>query len=1235
MAVSKDSPKRRKSIAVTNQNRPAVPPRAKRRPHSIVPGDRLSPFAKARRSLVPRKSILKTFTNTLNNDNDSTQNSQTESSSSQPAHLQSSLDDTTTDFTRDFQTKLQDHPSRKSFGGRRVSFAENVNVRFIENLKKDKNAADSDANNQPRASTSHSDKQTSRPPNDENDYPGASSSSRRRSSARHSLGEDMDITTIGPRAVFSTDDSALVDEEFDFPDDDDDGMDLTDVVRGANVRRRSSSIGRAPLSQSTGDETPSDDLGPSQSFDEHASSDDSNRSEPMDFTMPLSRSKRAPVEQDELWHALRQATHSGDTPIEPEVSSDDMDLDSAPIEDDEMELDDAVQRLMRARLSLPSVLALHTPENAELHANDSFSTENSFEEQRDQTLNLSTVYGRASLGGDISRQSIGSAMDESEVYGALNVPPQSAPMPFTVHRDEVDIPPPPVDEPSSTVFRPPPSAPSTSSEEASHQPPAAPVFIPPTSPSKSKASAITPTSPTKAKQSSARVGFTAAFAPPVARPSPNKRPRAADDHVLHHDLDKPSPAKRASLGGRAQPRAVSSPTPQSLPASVSKKGPFQAPASSTTSQRPSSSLRRPSGYFAKRKSLGNELASQPQEGNIPPTETSPKKRADGLKHGRSSVGSVSSNAWERSGKDTQENAHYGREASRQAVAPSVITRSSPSPAPPRSASPLPTSPRLVPMPVSIEITDASPKLPVVDVSAMYSPDEGEPDDIDMDSTEQWRNAVESNQSIPDYPSVSITEFFAMTGIKFMDELTAPRRSTHPSQQILPQPREPEEIPLADYAVAMGIDLPQLALYSRISRDLETWIEKSKADFEQAEDEAAKITPELFTEYSRADEEGQAELLHQLQLIRTNTRALAKSDWYDWKLQWLEGLRVTAAQTFQSLESDVKTLETMRASVGDLVPSLQQEYEEIMKELERESAEVAEIEDCDQDYLNELKASIAEQNIEVEALKAEVAESKAKLHSLQERLGSINAERHETKAAIDDAQTALHLQKNSTRAEVFKLKDELESLEDLHMLRITKVNSEMFEYIYASQFRVSIPCKNYVPMHTRVDVTRMDKARTKVKDHFPRLSDFLLHMAKEEIVRGDARTTRQIMNRLSDYWSSCAQLRTQLKLLLIKFPVEIEIVKTSGAEPDAFKARVMVIFPSVKAKAFISFVFFGKAFSCWPLAITSLQCEVEVAYGKVDPDVIAKTVVDRLSQSTAEDNYACLLDACIEAQEIYY
>lgn len=105
--------------------------------------------------------------------------------------------------------------------------------------------------------------------------------------------------------------------------------------------------------------------------------------------------------------------------------------------------------------------------------------------------------------------------------------------------------------------------------------------------------------------------------------------------------------------------------------------------------------------------------------------------------------------------------------------------------------------------------------------------------------------------------------------------------------------------------------------------------------------------------------------------------MARSDWYDWKLQWVEGLRVTAEEAFASLEKvgrfhiimdtfadwldqDARALEDPKKTALELIPELEKEYEELMRELEQEQAEVAEIESSDQDYLNELKATIAEQ-----------------------------------------------------------------------------------------------------------------------------------------------------------------------------------------------------------------------------------------------------------------------------------
>ena len=58
--------------------------------------------------------------------------------------------------------------------------------------------------------------------------------------------------------------------------------------------------------------------------------------------------------------------------------------------------------------------------------------------------------------------------------------------------------------------------------------------------------------------------------------------------------------------------------------------------------------------------------------------------------------------------------------------------------------------------------------------------------------------------------------------------------------------------------------------------------------------------------------------------------------------------------------DARTLEGLKKSADALLPDMEREYEELMRELEHEQAEVKEIEESDQDYLNELKATIAEQ-----------------------------------------------------------------------------------------------------------------------------------------------------------------------------------------------------------------------------------------------------------------------------------
>ena len=64
--------------------------------------------------------------------------------------------------------------------------------------------------------------------------------------------------------------------------------------------------------------------------------------------------------------------------------------------------------------------------------------------------------------------------------------------------------------------------------------------------------------------------------------------------------------------------------------------------------------------------------------------------------------------------------------------------------------------------------------------------------------------------------------------------------------------------------------------------------------------------------------------------------------------------------------------------------------------------------------------------EIEAFRADVSEAKAKLERFDEKLADIEAQKAELTAAITQSKHVIHIQKESTSAEVFRLKGEIQN-----------------------------------------------------------------------------------------------------------------------------------------------------------------------------------------------------------------
>jgi hypothetical protein len=500
------------------------------------------------------------------------------------------------DFTR---ASINDNATRKSLGGRRVSFASHAQVRVFE---KDPNRGDTSpsATNHPGQST-QSGAQSGSIVNDENDYPGAPSMARRRSSLRRSAvfsenGEasmDMDSEPgSSPLPVgFPVHGSFLQDEE---PDDvsgvwdEEADMDLTTNLAASKPRR--SSLGLSSLPQ-PGQDMSLDD--PSRSDDiPHDSVGDLSReeSEPTEFTVPLNKSLRKPEPPSAEWLALRAVTHAGDSSFEPPPS--DMDEDGplaqeggVGLGEEDMDLTEAETRIRRMRESLGL---------ANIPLEDSFTSSegSSIGDGDNQTINLTNVW-RESLGTDSS-----SVMDLSNFQG--NSGESSADEAVNrVFPPKLSLEDPALPEQHNSQpvpFEPALTTPPADVIDSPHDPPQPPVplvfFKPGHVFSASKRASLSP-SKLKSPASPRKVG-TAAFALPIARPQPKKSetaPRVEDDDPFRYDGGNSSHKRQISQ--RSPSKLANAPAPMEPVATTSA-----APRSSAAG------LRRPTGYFSQRKSLG-------------------------------------------------------------------------------------------------------------------------------------------------------------------------------------------------------------------------------------------------------------------------------------------------------------------------------------------------------------------------------------------------------------------------------------------------------------------------------------------------------------------------------------------------------------------------------------------------------------------------------------------------------
>jgi hypothetical protein len=76
-------------------------------------------------------------------------------------------------------------------------------------------------------------------------------------------------------------------------------------------------------------------------------------------------------------------------------------------------------------------------------------------------------------------------------------------------------------------------------------------------------------------------------------------------------------------------------------------------------------------------------------------------------------------------------------------------------------------------------------------------------------------------------------------------------------------------------------------------------------------------------------------------------------------------------------------------------------------------------------------------------------------------------------------------------------DELAALEQLHLFHISRVNADVWEFVYASRFHVHIPCVDFKPLKDQIRITKTKEMLLK-KDQFPRFTNLTIEVPQQRL-----------------------------------------------------------------------------------------------------------------------------------------
>ena len=196
---------------------------------------------------------------------------------------------------------------------------------------------------------------------------------------------------------------------------------------------------------------------------------------------------------------------------------------------------------------------------------------------------------------------------------------------------------------------------------------------------------------------------------------------------------------------------------------------------------------------------------------------------------------------------------------------------------------------------------------------------------------------------------------------------------------------------------------------------------------EIEEDTFEENPALFREYMDASPELRAIMDNQFKNVKAHARLLSKEQWYQWRVQLLDGLKEGLLRIGEGLSEDVKVLAQQERLLKLILPGLVKEHEALESEVKLLQTQAEELASCDQEELSRARDRLLNVDLELEAKKQKLTALEQQQKDLDDTIGLKTQQKQKFIEEIKEAEKIQEECRGWSGSEVASLKGRSASL----------------------------------------------------------------------------------------------------------------------------------------------------------------------------------------------------------------